>query len=101
MSSPCRDFAFAALACACIAGCAHVSDETRPTDAHASVAAADRARELRVCADGDNLPYSNRQGEGFENRIAEIVAGGLDAHVAYAWAPVSRGWVRKTLGAGV
>ena len=58
------------------------------------------ARELRVCADPDNLPFSNRRGEGFENRIAQLVAGEMGATLAYAWTPPTRGFVRKTLGAG-
>lgn len=59
------------------------------------------ARTLRVCADPDNLPYSNTAGEGFENRIAAIVAKELGADLAYAWAPQWRGFVRKTLDAGL
>ncbi|HVR25617.1 MAG TPA: transporter substrate-binding domain-containing protein [Candidatus Polarisedimenticolia bacterium] len=41
------------------------------------------ARVLRVCADPDYLPYSNRAGEGFENKIAEAVAKALGATVEY------------------
>jgi mxaJ protein len=54
---------------------------------------------LRVCADPDNLPYSKRDGSGFENRIAQIVAGALKARLEYVWTPPARGFVRKTLGA--
>ena len=56
---------------------------------------------LRVCADPDNLPYSRRDGSGFENRIAQIVAGALEAKLEYVWTPPARGFVRKTLGADV
>jgi len=42
---------------------------------------------LRVCADPANLPFSNEQGEGFENKIAEIVAGDLKIPLEYAWFP--------------
>jgi len=66
-----------------------------------AAAAAQPARELRVCADPDNLPYSRSDGSGFENRIAELVAGELHASVRYAWMPLRRGFVRKTLGAGL
>src|SRR2546429_6690495 len=45
---------------------------------------------LRVCADPDYLPYSNRAGEGFENKIAVAVAKALGEKVEYAWAS-SRG----------
>lgn len=41
------------------------------------------ARELRVCADPNNLPFSNRRLEGFENRLAELVAHDLGATVSY------------------
>jgi mxaJ protein len=47
-------------------------------------------RTLRVCADPDYLPYSNRAGQGFENKIAEAVAKALDATVEYTWAPSRR-----------
>jgi quinoprotein dehydrogenase-associated probable ABC transporter substrate-binding protein len=57
-------------------------------------------RELRVCADPNNLPFSNQQEEGFENRIAELVADELDAELAYTWWAQRRGFVRSTLRAG-
>src|SRR5262249_41684030 len=44
------------------------------------------AYALAVCADPDYLPYSNRAGEGFENKIAEAVAKALDEKLEYAWA---------------
>ena len=56
------------------------------------------ARELRICADPDDLPYSNRERLGFENRIAELVAHDLGARVRYYWLPQWRGYARKTLG---
>ena len=55
------------------------------------------ARELRVCADPDDLPYSNRAGQGFENRIAALVGQDLGADVRYYWLPQWRGYARKTL----
>jgi hypothetical protein len=42
-------------------------------------------RVLRVCADPNNLPFSNDRGEGFENKIAELIAGELHASVEYTW----------------
>ena len=62
--------------------------------------AAQGARELRVCADPNNLPFSNQGREGFENRIAELLAEELDAGLRYVWSPQWRGFVRKTLDAG-
>ena len=60
------------------------------------VAHADEA-ELRVCADPDNLPYSDTNGTGFENRIAKLVADDLGAKLTYTWYPQRRGFVRRTL----
>lgn len=51
--------------------------------------------ELRVCAGPDNLPFSNRAGEGFDNRIAEIVAAELNADLSYVWLPDTRGRTRQ------
>jgi len=59
------------------------------------------ARELRVCADPDDLPYSNAAGAGFENRISELVAADLHAELRYTWAPLQRAFVRKTMGEGL
>ncbi len=54
---------------------------------------------LRVCADPRNLPFSSEKGEGFENRIAELLAAKLDKKLAYVWYPQATGFVRNTLGA--
>jgi mxaJ protein len=55
------------------------------------------ARELKICADPDNLPFSNRQQQGFENRIAEVVARDLNAKLIYLWQRMGRGFVRDYL----
>jgi mxaJ protein len=55
---------------------------------------------LRVCADPNNLPFSNRAGEGFENRIAERLAGAMGVELRYTWWPQRRGFLRNTLAAG-
>ena len=57
------------------------------------------ARDLRVCADQDNLPYSSRSEPGFENRIASLVATELKADLSYVWVSPLRGYVNKTLEA--
>jgi mxaJ protein len=57
-------------------------------------------RTLKVCADPNNLPFSNAKGEGFENRLAQLVAKDLHARVAYTWWAQRRGFVRNTLKAG-
>ena len=57
-----------------------------------------QAADLRVCADPNNLPFSNRQQQGFDNQIAKLIAADLGKGVTYVWAP-ERGesFVRKTL----
>ncbi len=52
---------------------------------------------LRVCADPNNLPFSNEKGEGFENKLAEMFAAKLNKKVAYAFYPQATGFVRMTL----
>ncbi|MFL5121229.1 MAG: quinoprotein dehydrogenase-associated putative ABC transporter substrate-binding protein, partial [Microvirga sp.] len=59
-----------------------------------------QARELRVCADPNNLPFSNDREEGIENRVARIVADELHAELRYTWWAQRRGFVRGTLKAG-
>ena len=53
--------------------------------------------ELRVCADPHDLPFSNEQQEGFENKIAALVAHDLGLKLSYTWFPDSQGFVRATL----
>jgi mxaJ protein len=55
---------------------------------------------VRVCADPNNLPFSNDRGEGFENKIAELLAADRHARVEYTWWAQRRGFVRNTLSAG-
>jgi mxaJ protein len=54
---------------------------------------------LRVCADPNNMPLSNRQGEGYENRIAELLARDLGWKLEYTWFPQRMGFIRNTLRA--
>jgi mxaJ protein len=75
--------AFLVAACAVVAGCAASPPE----------------RVLRVCADPNNLPFTNDRLEGFENRIADIVAEELNARVEYTWHAQRRGFIRETLRA--
>jgi mxaJ protein len=58
------------------------------------------ARELRVCSDPNNLPFSNQRQEGFENRLAQLIASELHANVHYTWWAERRGFLRNTLNAG-
>jgi quinoprotein dehydrogenase-associated probable ABC transporter substrate-binding protein len=54
---------------------------------------------LRVCADPANMPFSNDKGQGFENKIADLLARKLGVPVIYTWFPQAIGFVRNTLGA--
>ena len=48
---------------------------------------------LRVCADPQNMPFSNEKGEGFENKLIDLIAAKLDLHVSYVWLPQVMGHV--------
>ncbi len=77
--------------CAVLAAC---------TNSHEQQTTKNEQRVLRVCADPNNLPYSNSKQQGFENKIAELIARDLNARLEYAWWPQRRGFVRNTLRAG-
>jgi len=86
-----------------LAGVASVAASVRPS--YPQGAGVDSGLELvdpnvlRVCADPNNLPFSNEKGEGFENKFVELLAQKLDRKLAYVWYPQSVGFVRNTLGA--
>jgi quinoprotein dehydrogenase-associated probable ABC transporter substrate-binding protein len=64
-------------------------------------AGADEAgNELRICADPNNLPFSNDRNAGFENAIAQLFAKETGQSVAYTWWAQRRGFIRNTLKAG-
>ena len=68
--------------------------------AAASVHAAD-LKSLTVCADPGNMPLSNQRGEGFENKIAQVIGTALGTGVQYYWRPsIERGLMRTTLSEG-
>jgi mxaJ protein len=60
----------------------------------------DAQRVIKVCADPNNLPFSNQALAGFENKIAALVADRLGARVEYEWWAQRRGFIRNTLRAG-
>jgi mxaJ protein len=65
------------------------------------VAGAAKASDvLRVCADPNNMPFSNAREEGFENRIAQMAASALGKRLEYLWWAQRRGFFRSTLNAG-
>lgn len=55
---------------------------------------------LRVCGDPENMPFSDQKAQGFENKIADVIASALGDSVVYTWWPHRRGFVRNTLSAG-
>jgi quinoprotein dehydrogenase-associated probable ABC transporter substrate-binding protein len=56
-------------------------------------------KEFRVCADPENLPFSNQKLEGFENKIAAMIADDLGAPLRYIWWGQRRGFIRNTMNA--
>jgi mxaJ protein len=85
---------------ACRAGLAACAAAAFHGCVFAVMLAASPAAPLRVCADPNNMPFSNQKGEGFENRIAALVARDLGRPLAYLWSPQRRGFIRNTLNAG-
>jgi quinoprotein dehydrogenase-associated probable ABC transporter substrate-binding protein len=55
---------------------------------------------FRVCADPNNLPFSNQARAGFEDKLAQIIAADLSRPLAYVWHPQRRAFIRDTLKAG-
>lgn len=81
--------------CVICVSCTH-----EPTVSTQVVSVARPSGVLRVCADPNNLPFSNQRGEGFENKIAELLANDLGERVEYTWWAQRRGFFRNTLRAG-
>ena len=81
----------AAFLCAFVSLCLCVS----------SVASGQTKKEFRVCADPYNLPFSNEQLTGFENKIATLIANELGASVRYVWWGQRRGFIRNTINASL
>lgn len=89
-----------ALLCALffLSGCSRKVDPVVTAQAQPQITRP--AAVLRVCADPNNLPFSNNRGEGFENKIAEMVARDLGWRLEYTWWAQRRGFFRNTLKAG-
>ncbi len=60
--------------------------------------AGSNAPVLRVCADPDNMPFSNSEKEGFENKLAELLAERLGDELEYSWFAETSGYVPNTVG---
>ncbi|QSA98637.1 quinoprotein dehydrogenase-associated putative ABC transporter substrate-binding protein [Methylococcus sp. EFPC2] len=54
-------------------------------------------KTFKVCADPNNPPYSDKKGQGYENKIAELLAKELGKKVEYTWFPQRMGFIRNTL----
>jgi quinoprotein dehydrogenase-associated probable ABC transporter substrate-binding protein len=57
------------------------------------------ANPFRVCADPENMPFSNQKQEGFENKIADLIAKEFNASTRYTWWGQRRGFIRNTMNA--
>ncbi|MDZ4863142.1 MAG: quinoprotein dehydrogenase-associated putative ABC transporter substrate-binding protein [Gemmatimonadota bacterium] len=68
------------------------------TPAHAQRPGPMQPGILRVCADPDNLPNSNKAGEGFENKLAELLAATWNSKLEYVWWAAPRGMMRMLNG---
>lgn len=77
-----------------LAGCAH---RQAPPAVSAIAATTQPARIIRISADPNNLPFTNDKLEGFENKIAQLVADDLGATIEYHWRAQRRGFFRNTL----
>src|SRR6185503_15877172 len=82
--------------------CSACANQKPPTITAASAQTITRPTGvLRVCADPNNLPFSNNRLEGFENKLAELLAHDLGERVEYTWWAQRRGFFRNTLKAGM
>jgi mxaJ protein len=68
------------------AGASAAAEAQRPSPAQPGI--------LRVCNDPDNMPFSNQKEEGFENKIAQLIAKDWKAKLDYVWYPTRRGYFR-------
>lgn len=60
----------------------------------------DDGTEFKVCADPDNMPYSNVKQEGFEDKIAQVLADDLGKKLSFTYAYNRQGFLRNTINAG-
>lgn len=104
MCSPCRKVVVGTLVIALVVIAACSTRPHTPTSTVAQPTATDSiikpAGVLRVCADPNNLPFSNQRSEGFENKIAELLGREMNERVEYTWWAQRRGFFRNTLKSG-
>src|SRR5947207_9485073 len=94
MCFPCRESALLLLLSCCAAAAAPraASESTNAPSTQPIV--------LRIAADPNNLPFTNDRQEGFENKIANLIAHDLHATIEYTWWAQRRGFFRDTLKYG-
>src|SRR4051794_23166885 len=63
--------------------------------------AAAEQHAIRICADPNNLPFSNQNGEGIENKLARVIADDLSAELNYVWFSERKNFLRNSLGANL
>jgi mxaJ protein len=95
---PCP-YIFALLIASLLLSCTGKIEQPKQTQQAQSTAPQPR-QHLRVCADPNNLPFSNERLEGFENKIAALIAHEMNVDVRYTWWAQRRGFIRNTLKAG-
>lgn len=79
--------------CLCLLLVVYVQNSAADTTTRSTITTS----TLRVCADPNNLPFSNEKLEGFENKVIDIIAAELGKPVHYTWFPQTVGYVRNTL----
>jgi mxaJ protein len=89
--NPHQKFFIAGFLCVSVSLCLCVSH----------IALGQAQKQFRVCADPYNLPFSNRQQEGFENKIAALLAKEIGAPLSYVWWGQRRGFIRNTMNASL
>jgi quinoprotein dehydrogenase-associated probable ABC transporter substrate-binding protein len=82
----------------CLAGALAGAGQTKPAPPKPAASAPGEGG-FRVCADPQNLPFSNDKGEGFENKIAALIAKDFGAAPSYVWWGQRRGFIRNTMDA--
>lgn len=90
--------ALAAMALASLPATAQESTPPIPGQTFSEAVELIDPNTLRVCSDPASMPFSNDKEEGFENKIAELLAQKLNKGISYTWFPMATGFVRKTLG---
>jgi mxaJ protein len=91
----------ALTAIALLAGCFPASADDTPAAATNQQNVEDAGKVLMVCADPSNLPYSNKAREGFENKIADVIASEMNVGVDYFWFAGHKTFMRRTLLEGM